>query len=589
MSVSPHRITPAIARRLWMTGIGALAGLAAWLLLDVVPEFVRSERALLFGSTAAGGFFIALLAAGGTLPFRRALGVAVGASLPGAALLTWASLRYDRVDPFLESGHAALAYGLICALSLPFLMVGLRGKAPWHSYPALFRQAWEIVVRGTAALIFLGIFWAVVFLSDALFGLVGLPFISLLLDINPVPPLLTGAVIGLALAVVVELEDYGSPHLILRLLQLFLPVVLAVTAVFLAALPFRGVSGLFGALSAAAVLLSMAVGIATLITAAIERDDDAAAGSPVLRVSAQLLALAMPVLAGLALYAVLLRVGQYGWSPDRLAAACAGGVGLGYGGLYAVSVLARRHWMARIRRANTWMALCVIAVAALWLTPVLNPERISARDQVARFASGSMTVEELDLWFLGRELGVAGDRVLDDLAALDRRDAAALADRIAALRAAGSRFEFDRVATDAGAQGDLDAVLALAVVRPGGAEPLVRDDLTGVRPEQLARWARACAPAPDDRGAMQPGCVALRADLLPDAPGDELLFFWRGVAGTRVLALWRGSAKAPMVLRGAGGTLPNDTLRRLLEGAYRLGPPTLQSLDLGQTELILLP
>ena len=70
----------------------------------------------------------------------------------------------------------------------------------------------------------------------------------------------------LALAVVTELSDYVSPFLILRLLRLMLPPVLLVLAVFLLALPLRGLSGLFGGLSAAATLLAMVAAGATATT-----------------------------------------------------------------------------------------------------------------------------------------------------------------------------------------------------------------------------------------------------------------------------------------------------------------------------------
>ena len=41
--------------------------------------------------------------------------------------------------------------------------------------------------------------------------------------------------------------------------------------------------------------------------------------------------------------------------------------------------------MERIRQGNIRVALGIIVLAALWLTPVLNAERISAQSQLARF------------------------------------------------------------------------------------------------------------------------------------------------------------------------------------------------------------
>ncbi len=115
-------------------------------------------------------------------------------------------------------------------------------------------------------------------LSGVLFELVGVTLIKDLLEIDAAAWAITGAVFGLALAVVNELSDFVSPFLILRLLRLLLPLVLGVLVVFLTALPFRGLTGLFGGMSSAATLLAMVAAAVTLISAAVdESDEDAVA------------------------------------------------------------------------------------------------------------------------------------------------------------------------------------------------------------------------------------------------------------------------------------------------------------------------
>ncbi|WP_172293453.1 DUF4153 domain-containing protein [Pseudoruegeria sp. HB172150] len=574
-----------VNRRVWMTAIGALAGLAAWLLWDVLPDHVENERLLLFLSAGASGFFAALLAAAGALALPRAVLAAAGASLPAACLLTWASLRYADVDDFLETGHAVFAYGLIVFLSLPFLIVALRSGEGWRSYPALFRQSWDIAVRYAAALVFVGIFWGVIFLSDALFKLVGLEIIEDLLEIDAVPAVLTGAIIGLALAVVAELADYISPFLILRLLRLLLPVVVVVAGVFLIAIPFRGLSDVFGGLSAAAVLLSMAVGIATLITSAIERNDEEAADSRILLVSAQLLAVVIPILSALALYAVWIRVADYGWSPDRIAATCAGIVGLGYGLLYAVSVIRRRDWMERIRQANIVMALITIALAALWLTPILNAERISARNQMARFDAGKVAAEDLDLWFLGREIGVAGEAAIAELAAIEHPEADVIAERLALLEAADSRYAFER--TDTGPTQDSlrEEILVTAPVVPEGGR-LPDGLLDRAAPYDLQQWAEACR---EKTPAGNPACLFLAADLDLESPGDETLLVWKNGPYVYVTALKDGTRQSPAFLRGGAVSLQPQVIDDILAGNYSVGVPSVRSLDLGKVEIFIIP
>ncbi len=110
---------------------------------------------------------------------------------------------------------------------MPFLIAALGPVGNWRDYPELFNQSWNIVVRYVAAWLFMGLFWAVLLLSNELFGIIGLEILDDLLDIAPVPYVLSGLVLGLALAVVNELSEYVSPYLILRLLRLLLPLVSA--------------------------------------------------------------------------------------------------------------------------------------------------------------------------------------------------------------------------------------------------------------------------------------------------------------------------------------------------------------------------
>jgi hypothetical protein len=66
--------------------------------------------------------------------------------------------------------------------------------------------------------------------------------------------------LGLGMAVIHDLAELLSPYVVLRVFRLFLPVVLAVMAIFLVALPFRGLDGLAGGLSPAMLLLVMVGG-----------------------------------------------------------------------------------------------------------------------------------------------------------------------------------------------------------------------------------------------------------------------------------------------------------------------------------------
>ncbi|PWE29277.1 DUF4153 domain-containing protein [Maritimibacter sp. 55A14] len=582
--------------RLVLGLFGAVAGVCLWYLYDAFRDAPEPQRLLLFLIAAAAGFFGGTLVATGPVSFPRAAALSAPLALAGAGLLTWSSLRHDGVEAYLETGHPVAAWLAIWFMALPFLIAGAMARGGWRDYSALFEQSWSIVVRGATAWIFTGVFWLVYTLSDTLLGLVGITLLADLTDHGWFVMGLSGLVLGLGLAVLSELSSVLTPSLVLRMLRLLLPVVTAVVAVFLVMVPIRGLDDVFGSLSAAGTLLAMAVGAITLVTSALDEDDFCATDSPIMRATAQIMSLLLPVLAALAGWAVWVRVAQYGWTPDRLMAALAALAVMLYALLYAVSVALRGGWMARIRAGNTWMAMGLMGLSVLWLTPVLNPERISAQSQVARFESGRVSAEALDLWTLGREFGRPGRAALEELRAMTGHpEHAALLVRLAKLENAESRVAFEGRGPYGRPNGDAERNLAARLagqlrVHPADAE--LPEGLLDNQPMHFLRRLRSgCDQTLADGGA---GCVVALVDLADQWPGPEAMIFLAepGGQGTRVTMLRRGEAgyqEASQPTQLGGDLLrlaPSDALGAVAAGRFSIGQPSLRALSVEGVELV---
>ncbi|MCV2881399.1 DUF4153 domain-containing protein [Actibacterium sp. XHP0104] len=567
--------------RITMATIGALAGLCQWYLIDILTDLLSDNLTLLLFITANYGvFFVSLLALIGPLRIGPAALWSTWQALAVAGLLTWASLRFEQLDDFLQTPYALAASAIIALIPLPFIITR-RVEGRWLDYSGLFNHSWNIVVRYAASWVFVGVVWGVIMLSDALFQLIGIDAIEQLLDLDPVPFMLTGAILGLGLAVVNELSDYVSPFLVLRLLRLLLPVVLVVSVVFLIALPIRGLSQLFGAFSAAGTLMAMAMGAATLVTTALDRDETHAVRSPAMRAMTQLTALVIPALGALAVAAIWMRVAQYGWTPTRLLAATSAALVMGYGLSYALAVALRRNWGARIRAANTWMALVLVAVAVLWLSPVMNPERIATNSQIARYEAGKVSAEDIDLWSIGREWGRAGEAGLDRLAALEGSDADQLKQRLTALAEADNKYAFH----DAEAQPKNEkAALALHELIPVLPEGLSLPDEALLT---LNRWdvnniVESCAkPTP----AGNPGCLAIFLDLTDTHEGDEIVLAYIGRPGELLVRALYPNGAGGFDTHGHNSIKNPDALDLLFEGQFELAPVPARMLRLDGTDL----
>lgn len=580
------------SRRGILAGAGTLAGLAFWLLVDVIPDIVDNTRVVLTLAVATFAFFSTFLLTLGHLSLRQSAlaAVATGALTSLAALIS--SFRFADAEDYLETGHPFMALFVLLSIPLPFLVTGLGPKKRWLSYPDLFEEAWELVVRLAAAFVFTGAVWAIIFLSNLLFELVGLTIIEDLLEIDAVPFLITGCAGGIALAAAFELREVMGPDLAIRLLRLLLPVVLIVTVVFLVMLPFQGLSGLFGELSAAVTLMLMAVLSFTLVSSAVDRSEDTAAEAGILAKSARALAALSAALGILSVVAVWLRVSQYGWTPDRFAAMTGAVIAAGYGVLYLASAVRGSAWQDHIRRGNIWMALSLIAIGFLWITPVLNVQALSTASQMARFEKGETSVEDLDLWALGREWGRPGERAVERLRTMDHAEKDRLDERLVALDNAVSRYTFRTETNPVQAADDLARVLQLMPVFPDGATlpENMFDDMIAGRAED---WRKACERTTP---AGNPGCAVLVFDFVLTHAGAEAMVL-RMISEDRVVGdgllspeigngwRWRKTQS----LAGEDPLATPETIDALHEDRFEIKPAGIKALEIGGTSIFISP
>jgi len=575
--------TPTAMTRITYALVGGLVGICSWVLVDVVPDVIDNGHAVLLLISGGLGAFAVLLGLMGPVRLWVAGAAASGMAALASLLLLAASFRFETTSELISGGYAIAAFVYLLTISVPFAVARLQHHGGWRHYGLLFDAAWDLVVRIASASLFVGAAWTVLMLSDLLLGLVGLTVIQDVIEWPPFPFLFSGIALGLSLAIVHELRDYVSPFLIIQLLRLFLPALLAVLAIFIAALPFRGLGDLFGQFSAAAILMGVTFAGITLVTTAIHRDDTQAADGPLMRGATKALSVLLPAPALLALWAVWLRVDQYGLTPHRIAALVAAAVLSLYAVAYAVAVLRGPNWRNAQRQVNRGMAVLTLGVAALWLTPVLNAERMSTASQLDRAERGPPP-GNLPLREMAQDWGKAGQRGLARLEAAAQDDPDMLA-QISQARGGPGSDDYaegeDRQAVP------LDQMVPL---RPEGARlPEGALETLGFADRLMIR--EACAQvAPGGH----PGCVMVRGPSWPNGDAEHVTgFFMTSETGLRIVSFeMRGqiltAGSLPRVLAtgdpaAAGPEIIGDVLdgrfsfvpveRRVLEvNGMRLGP-----------------
>ncbi|MEM9229621.1 MAG: hypothetical protein AAGB10_08450 [Pseudomonadota bacterium] len=578
--------------RITLCVIGALAGLAYYALIDerVLSHMpVEVQRLAIYWVIA---LFPAFGLMAGPIRIRRAAVLSFSLATILATLVTWAGGRFDSaeaqpLDVLEPTGHGLflIPYVILAAMFVPVLTASAKVPSDWKNYRPLFALAWNAGVKALVAVLFLGLFWAVYLLSDALLQLASIDLLAQVLELRYGPYLLSGAVVGIALAVTCELDRVVDTllGLVLRLLRLLLIPVAGVMALFVIATLFQGLEEVFQRTSAAATMLGMAAGAIVLVAAGLDADDGEATQNLALIWATRLLAVALPLIASVAIYALWLRVDQYGWTPARLAAGLSALVVVFYVLPVTLNgINAATGWQQRTRKGFVWATMATALIGALWFTPIIHAQKISAGSQVARLLDGRTDIDSYDFWPLAREWGIAGRQAMAELRSqpLGSKVVAAMD----GAETASSRYASQQATQAFTASESWDQLTGVMPVLPAD-ESLPRfaaitDPFGTLNPSRILRQCQA----PEVNGL--PRCVAKQSDLMLDVPGPEWLIVAQsrpgGISNGWILSR-RGSDSWVWAdlgtIRRPGEN--RDVVQALIDGNSKLISPQIQGLQVG--------
>jgi hypothetical protein len=296
----------------------------------------------------------------------------------------------------------------------------VRDEGRWRlAQRPLHAHAWSNVVLWCASWLFVGIVFALTFLLGQLFGLIGIDFLKKLVEKDWFDWMLFGAALGAAVGLLRDRDRVLGmlQRVVTVVLSMLTPVLAVGLGLFLLSLPFTGLKPLWNETSATTpILLSWAIVAVIFTIATIGNAADEEPKQRVLRYGALVLALVVLPLAAIAALSTGLRIGQHGFTPDRLWAATFILIALVYGGAYWTAVArGRSAWPDRVRQTNVWLAVSLCGLAILLATPLIDFETISTRDQLARLESGNVKADEFDWRALAFDFGPSGRKALERL------------------------------------------------------------------------------------------------------------------------------------------------------------------------------
>ncbi len=508
---------------------------------------------LLISGLIAGGLVFGITAERVRLAWAVIFAAATGGIL---MFVGWFTASYNKGGELAEFPFLA---GVFAALVAAPLFQTVRDEGAWRfPYARLHGHVWTDAVIGGAAIAFTAICFGLATLISELFDVIGIAFFKDLLRRDWFSTMLAGLAFGGALGLLREQDRLVATlqKLVLTVLSVLAPVLALALGGFLLSLPFTGLGRLWeSGVPATPTLLLAAAGGFVLINAVIGDGKADGSRNRLLRISALLLSITVLPLAVIAAVSMGLRIGQYGWTPDRMWGLVAIVVATVYGVAYLLAVLkalrarALLDWDDDVRPANVRIAIGVCAVALFLALPILDFGAISARDQLARLKAGATKASEFDWQAMAFDFGPKGRAALAELAKNGAKD-----QQTSARTALAAENRWD-VADDVQAQ--TKATLGNFMVDNGGPMPddalrrvLIRDGQCR-KPCRL-RWlspTRVLVVSPQYEGSQ------LNSEIFFFVSEQEALANEKKVAAAADRAREEGTGDAPAA-EGSDAALP---------------------------------
>ncbi len=495
-------------QRPWILAVlCAVAGLLFHLLTDHAyddPMTASRQAGATFVAVAALSFVVTVERLRWTWAIAFALGWAVVIAFVG-----WFTASYNRHGEIFEWPYFSALFAVLIAAPL---FQTVRDEGAWRfPYGRLHSHAWADAVIGAASLFFTGVTYLLAWLIAGLFDLIGIELLKDLLQDEWFGWILAGFAFGGAFGLLRERDRLVATlqRLVMVVFSVLAPVLAFALVLFLVSILFTGLEGLWDSwVSAAALLLTASAGAILLANAVIADGREERAANPVLLWSALALVAVVLPLALLAGFAMGIRIGEYGWTPERIWGAIAVAVAIAYGvgGWWSVW-RGRRDFDDALRPVQTNLAIAVCGIALFLALPILDFGAISARSQIARLESGRVEPGKFDWAAMVFDFGPAGRKRLAEVARAGPAEWRAMAASALKSTDRWAVAERTRAATEAD-----DVAKRIRVLSPG----------LRLSPEILTRIAQRRLCRPDTQCAvLEIGGSRLLVLVGHDARGDR--------------------------------------------------------------------
>ncbi|MFT6332326.1 MAG: hypothetical protein ACJAW3_000659, partial [Lentimonas sp.] len=209
----------------------------------------------------------------------------------------------------------------------------------------------------------------------------------------------------------------------IALCNILLPLVLAIDILFMISLLFVGTEPLFKTGSTTILLITLVSVTIFFINGIFQDGTRERPSNRYLTIATNISIFTLPIYSAIALYAIYLRIDQYGLTPDRFLILITTLIISLYSLSYSYCVCIKgKIWLGNLRTVNTILSIIVFAVILMINTPALNANKYSAINQYNRLISGKVEADKFDYGYLNYKLGKYGKEYVEKLKSLENHN-----------------------------------------------------------------------------------------------------------------------------------------------------------------------
>ncbi len=305
-------------------------------------------------------------------------------------------------------------------IAIPFIQNWINKKDSIFDYKDLFYHSWNNYFIVFIATILIGIFWLLILLCGGLFSILGIPLIKIF--VTPIF-LISSISILFALGIYIGRKNYKIVHslrtIVIALCNILLPLVISITILFGLSLLLMGMEPLFKTGKTTTLLIILISSTIFFINGIFQDGTRKEPLNKYLIIATNITIFTLPVYSVIALYAIYLRIDQYGLTPDRFLVGISTLIISFYSIAYTYCAYIKSTvWLEEIKKVNTVLSFIVFIVILAINTPILNADKYAAMNQYNRLISGKVDASKFDYEYLNYGLGGYGKEYVKKLESL---------------------------------------------------------------------------------------------------------------------------------------------------------------------------